>query len=420
MLLVAQKFPAHRITDIAGEVSRELSAAGFGSNLAPGSTIAIGVGSRGIGNIDKIVRAVVDYWKSRQFVPFIFPAMGSHGAATAEGQTDVLAHYGITPDTMGCEIRSSLEVIDLGKSENGIQVYLDRNASGAAGIFLVGRIKQHTDFAGKIESGLYKMMAIGLGKWAGAKNYHMNARRIGLEAVIRSVGRKMLGTGKILGGMAILEDAFHNTGKLAAVPAANMEVREEELLALSKSWAATLPCDLDLLIIDEMGKNYSGAGMDTKIVNRGVDGEINPWPGLPHVERIFTRGLSDHSYGNASGIGMAEVITDRLAGSIDNHATWLNVLTATTPRCGKLPIHFPTDRECIERIVPTIGKQNFEEVRIGWIANTLAVSPIALSENMRAEIEANPRLEILLEAHPLPFGPDGNLPLDAFHAAAVH
>jgi hypothetical protein len=420
MLLVAQKFPAHRITDIAGEVTRELSAAGFGSNLAPGSAIAIGVGSRGIGNIDKIVRAVVDYWKSRQFVPFIFPAMGSHGAATAEGQTDVLAHYGITPDTMGCEIRSSLEVIDVGKSGNGIQVYLDRNASGAAGIFLVGRIKQHTDFAGKIESGLYKMMAIGLGKWAGAKNYHMNARRIGLEAVIRSVGRKMLGTGKILGGMAILEDAFHNTGKLAAVPAANMEAREEELLALSKSWAATLPCDLDLLIIDEMGKNYSGAGMDTKIVNRGVDGEINPWPGLPHVERIFVRGLSDHSYGNASGIGMAEVITDRLAGAIDNNATWLNVLTATTPRCGKLPIHFATDRECIERIVPTIGKQNFEEVRIGWIANTLAVSPIALSENMRAEIEANPRLEILEESHSLPFGADGNLPLNAFHAAAVH
>ncbi len=419
MILVGQKFPDRRLADIPGEVFRELSAAGFGAGLAPGASVAIGVGSRGISNIDTIVRAVVDYWKSRQCVPFIFPAMGSHGAATAEGQTDVLAHYGVTAQAMGCEVRSSLEVIDLGRSPEGIEVFLDRYASQAAGVFLVGRIKQHTDFAGKIESGLYKMMAIGLGKWAGAKNYHMHARRIGLEAVIRSVGRQVLGSGKILGGMAILEDAFHNTAKLAAVPASNMEAREEELLALSKTWAATLPCDLDLLIVDEMGKNFSGAGMDTKVVNRGVDGEINPWP-VPHVERIFVRGLSDHSYGNASGIGMAEVITDRLAAAIDNNATWLNVLTATTPRCGKLPIHFPTDRECIERIVPTVGKPNFADVRIGWIANTLALSPIALSENMRAEILANPRLTILEEAHALPFGADGNLPLNAFRAVGAH
>jgi hypothetical protein len=419
MLLVGQKFEDRRLNDVSGEVLRELSAANFGAGLAPGSTVAIGVGSRGISNINIIVRAVVDYWKSRGFVPFIFPAMGSHGAATAEGQTDVLAHYGVTAEAMGCEVRSSLEVISLGKSPEGIEVFLDKHASEAGGVFLCGRVKQHTDFAGKIESGLYKMMAIGLGKWAGAKNYHMNARRIGLEAVIRSVGRQVLGSGKILGGLAILEDAFHNTAKLAAVRSSEMEAREQELLALSKTWAATLPCDLDVLIVDEMGKIYSGSGMDTKVVNRGVDGEINPWP-LPHVERIFVRGLSDQSYGNASGIGMAEVITDRLADAIDNNATWLNVLTATTPRCGKLPIHFATDRECMERIVPTVGKPNFLDVRIGWIANTLALSPMGLSENMRAEIEANPRLVILEEAHELPFGPDGNLPLDAFHLAASH
>lgn len=416
MLLVGQKFEDRRLPDIPGEILREMTAAGFGAGLAPGAEIAIGVGSRGIANLETIVRAVVDFWKARQCRPFIFPAMGSHGAATAEGQTDVLAHYGITPAAMDCEVRSSLEVIGLGRTPDGIEVFLDHHASVAAGVFLVGRIKQHTDFAGKIESGLYKMMAIGLGKWAGAKNYHMHARRRGLEYVIRSVGRQVLASGKILGGLAILEDAYHNTAKLAAVPAADMEAREEELLALSKTWAATLPCHLDLLIIDEMGKNFSGAGIDTKIVNRGVDGEINPWPGLPHVERIFVRGISEHSYGNASGIGLAEITTDRLAAAVDNNATWLNVLTATTPRCGKLPIHFATDRECIERIVPTIGKLNFADVRIGWIANTLAVSPIGLSENMRAEIEANPRLTILEEAYELPFGADGNLPLGALHA----
>jgi hypothetical protein len=417
MLLVRQNFPDRRLADIPGEIFRELSSANFGARLAPGSTVAIGVGSRGIGNIDVIVRAVVDFWKSRGFVPFIFPAMGSHGAATAEGQTDVLAHYGVSAEAIDCEVRSSLDVVSLGKSSAGIEVFLDQHASQASGVFLVGRVKQHTDFAGKIESGLYKMMAIGLGKWAGAKNYHMHARQIGLEAVIRSVGRQVLGSGKILGGLAILEDAFHNTAKLAAVPADVMEQREEELLALSKTWAATLPCDLDLLIVDEIGKNYSGAGMDTKIVNRGVEGEINPWPGLPHVERIFARALSEHSYGNASGVGMAEVVTDRLAAAIDNHATWLNVLTATTPRCGKLPIHFPTDLECVERIVPTLGKHNQADVRIGWIENTLAVSPIALSENMRPEIENNPRLTIVAEAHELPFGADGNLPVRALRSS---
>ena len=417
---VEQSFPNRAIPDIEDHIRRELASSNLVQRIPKGARIAIGVGSRGIANIARITKAVVDFWKEHGAHPFIIPAMGSHGAATAEGQTDVLAHYGITPETMGCEIRSSLDVIDLGRSPEGIDVFLDRNASQAGGVFLVGRIKQHTDFAGKIESGLYKMMAIGLGKWAGAKNYHMQARRLGLEAVIRSVGRQVLGSGKILGGLAILEDAFHNTAKLAAVPAAVMEAREEELLALSKTWAATLPLDLDLLIIDEMGKIYSGAGMDTKIVNRGVEGEINPWPGLPHVERIFVRGLSSRSYGNASGIGMAEVITDRLAAAIDNNATWLNVLTATTPRCGKLPIHFPTDRECVERIVPTLGKPDFTDVRIGWIANTLAVSPIALSENLRPEIEANPLLEILGDARDLPFGPDDNLPLDFFGPVAAH
>src|SRR5580658_7097978 len=176
MILVGQNFPDRRLPDIPGEVFRELNAANFGSELPPGSTVAIGVGSRGIGNIDVIVRAVVDFWKSRQFIPFIFPAMGSHGAATAEGQTDVLAHYGITPETMGCEIRSSLDVVELGKTPEGIEVFLDRHASGASGIFIVARVKQHTDFVGKIESGLHKMLALGLGKWAGATGYHMHAR----------------------------------------------------------------------------------------------------------------------------------------------------------------------------------------------------------------------------------------------------
>ena len=179
-------------------------------------------------------------------------------------------------------------------------------------MFLIGRMKWHTDFAGKIESGLFKMMAIGLGKFAGAQRYHTYAYRLGLEHVIRTVGRQVLKSGKILGGLAILEDADHHTAQLTAVPVNEMERREEELLALAKSWMGRIPVALNILIVDEIGKNYSGAGMDTKVVNRGVNGEYNPWDTAPHFDRIFVRGLSEHSYGNAVGIGMADVIHDRL------------------------------------------------------------------------------------------------------------
>src|SRR5580700_1870809 len=249
LLNIHQKFPDRRVADIPPTVQKELSAAGFGENLKPGARIAIGVGSRGIANVAAIVRAVVDYWKSRGFSPFLFPAMGSHGAATAEGQADVLAHYGIVESSMGCPVVSSLEVVPLGSTPDGIEAFMDKNAYDSDGVFLIGRVKWHTDFAGKIESGLFKMMAIGLGKFAGAQHYHTYAYKIGLERVIRSIGRQVLSSGKILGGLAILEDANHNTGQLTAVPVEAMEQREEELLSLVKSWMGKIPMDLDILIL---------------------------------------------------------------------------------------------------------------------------------------------------------------------------
>jgi hypothetical protein len=414
MLLVKQNFPDRSLSDIPGTVQRELSEAGFGAGLAPGAGVAIGVGSRGIGNIGTIVKAVVAFWKSRGMSPFIFPAMGSHGAATAEGQADVLAHYGIVEETMGCPVRSSLDVISLGRTPEGIEAFLDKHASQADGIMLVGRVKQHTDFAGKIESGLFKMMGIGLGKWAGAKNYHTHAYRLGMEAVIRSVGAQVLGSGKILGGMAILEDAYHNTAKLTAVPVGKMLAMEEQLLETCKQWAPSLPGDLDVLMIDEIGKHISGAGMDTKVVNRGTQGEYNPWPNTPKIERIYLRELSAVSYGNGVGLGLSDVVHDRLLARLDIHPTWINALTASTPGAAKTPIHFSTDRECLERIARTVGKHEITDVRFGWIENTLELSLLALSENMRHEIEANPLLGIVAEAHHLPFDADGNLPFGVF------
>ena len=278
LLVVRQKFIDRRIPDVAAEVRKQLTESGFAARLKPGASVAIGVGSRGIHNIATIVRNAVQFWKDAGMRPFIFPAMGSHGAASAAGQAEVLAHYGITEATVGCPVVSQLEVVSLGRTAEGIEAFMDKSAYEADGVMLVGRVKWHTDFAGKIESGLFKMMAIGLGKFAGAQRYHAYAYTLGLEQVIRSVGRQVLKSGKILGGLAILEDANHNTGKLDAVPVEAMEQREEENLALVKSWMARIPADLDLLILDEIGKNISGAGMDTKVVNRGVQGEYNPWP----------------------------------------------------------------------------------------------------------------------------------------------
>ena len=394
LLVVRQKFPDRKIVDVAATVRAQLADSGFAGRLKPGARVAIGVGSRGIHNIATIVHNVVQYWKEQGMQPLIFPAMGSHGAANAAGQAEVLASYGITEATMGCPLISQLEVVSLGSTPDGIEAFMDKVAYNSDGVMLVGRVKWHTDFAGKIESGLFKMMAIGLGKFAGAQRYHSYAYHVGLEHVIRSVGRQVLKSGKILGGLAILEDAYHNTAKIDAVPVEIMETREEENLALVKSWMATIPMDLDILIMDEIGKNISGAGMDTKVANRGVQGQYNPWPDTPKFQRVFVRNLSEHTYDSAVGMGMADVVTDRLVKRIDWEPTWINSLTANTPAAIRTPIHFPTDRECLERIAPTVGRLALDEVTYGWIRNTMELTRLALSENVRDEVEKNDRLEI--------------------------
>jgi hypothetical protein len=322
----------------------------------------------------------------------------------------VLAHYGIHEAGMGCPVASSLEVVPLGRTPEGIETFMDRNAFESDGVMLAGRVKWHTDFSGKIESGLYKMMAIGLGKLAGAQRYHTHAYRMGLEQVIRSVGRQVLTSGKILGGLAILEDANHNTARLEAVPVESMERREEELLALAKSWMGRIPVkELDILIVDEIGKNISGAGLDTKVINRSIQCHYNPWPELARIERIFARDLSDLTYNNGVGLGMADVTTDRLVNRINWPATHINSLTASTPMAIRTPIHFATDRECLDKIAPTVGRFDLSEVTIGWIRNTMELGLMAFSENLWPELSKNPALEKVGEPSALEFDQDGNL-----------
>jgi hypothetical protein len=409
--LVRQDFPDRSLKDIPAEVQKQLEKAAFASKLKPGARIAIGAGSRGISDIAIILKSVVDYWKKHGCKPFIFPAMGSHGAATAEGQAAVLAHFGIDEASMGCPLISSLDVVSTGRTPEGIETFMDRNAYESDGAMLVGRVKWHTDFSGNIESGLCKMAAIGIGKLAGARQYHAFGQRLGLEQVIRSVLRQVAKSGKILGGLALLEDASHTTAQLAAVSTEDMEEREEELLALVKSWSARIPVNsLDVLIVDRIGKNISGAGMDTKVINRSIHAHYNCFHNAPVVHRVFARDLDDLSCGNAVGLGMADIVSDRLLNKIDWDASYLNSLTACTPAGIRTPIHFPTDRECLEKIALTVGKFDPKEVTIGWLANTLELRLLGLSENLAAEIRHNPKLEIVSPAQELRYDSEGNLP----------
>jgi hypothetical protein len=408
LLLVRQNFPDLRLADVSAEARRRLEHAGLAARLRPGARVAIGVGSRGISNIAAIVRSAVQYWRDHGMEPFIFPSMGSHGAATAQGQADVLARFGITGESMGCPIVSRLDVVPLGQTDDGIEVVMDAAAHGADAVMIVARVKWHTSFDGRLESGLMKMTAIGLGKFAGAQRYHVHAQRLGLEHVIRTVGRRVLQSGKMIGGLAILEDARHNTARLDAVPAECLEQRDEEHLALAKSSMPRLPCDLDVLIVDEMGKNISGTGMDAKVVNRGPGCEYNPWPGLPSVRRIFVRGLDPHTRGNALGIGMADVTTERLVRQIDWEPTRINALSSSTPSRIRIPAHFASDRECLRWVAATAGREDPAQVTYGWIRNTLELERLAVSPNLRERIHDQSQIEIEGEVE-VQWDEEGNL-----------
>jgi len=408
LLAVRQDFPTLGLADVRAAARARLEECGLAARLEPGARVAIGVGSRGIANLDVIVHSVVEYWRDHGMAPFIVPAMGSHGAATPEGQTDVLAHLGVGEASMGCPVVSRAEVVSLGRTADGIEVYMDAAAHAADAVMVVARVKWHTSFSGRLESGLMKMMAIGLGKFAGAQNYHTHAQQLGLEHVVRTAGRQVLQSGKMIGGVAVVEDAHHDTAHLEAVPAESIEQREEELLARAKSWMPTLPCDVDVLIVDEMGKNISGTGMDAKVVNRGPAGEYNPWPGLPSIRRIFVRELHPLSYGNAIGIGLADVTTDRLARQIDWEPTRINALSASVPSRIRLPTHFPDDRACLRWISATAGKTDPDQVTFGWIRDTLALDRLAISENLRGQINAVARA-VVEEPFEVRWDNEGNL-----------
>ena len=409
MVEIRQNFQDLSLDDVSQSVRQEMEDAAWAKAVPAGSRIAVGVGSRGIANIDTIVRAVIDFWLSRGVKPFIIPVMGSHGGGTAAGQQQVLGYYGITQETMGAPVVSSLDVVPVGVSPQGIAVSMDKEAWEADGVMLCSRVKWHTGFEGRLESGVHKMMAIGLGKWEGAQRYHMWAVRLGLEEVIREVGQVMLDSRRILGGLAILEDANHNTAEVHALGVENMVASEEQLLERVKSWKANIPAtDCDLLVVDEIGKNISGSGMDTKVINRSWMGR-NCWPGLPNIGRIYARSLTPHGGGNAVGIGLCDIIHDRLYDEIDFQKTWINSFTASSTISCMCPPHFPSDRECIERILATCGRDKLEECSIVWIRNTMELGHMQVSENLLDELSSTPLIEICSPAHAVDFDEHGQL-----------
>lgn len=409
LIEIRQKFPDRALSDVYSRVREAMEGANWVTAVPPGTRIAVGVGSRGIADIDTITRGVVDAWAARGVKPFIIPVMGSHGGGTAQGQREVLAHYGITEQAMGVPVVSSLDVVPLGETPHGIAVSMDKAAWDADGVMLCSRVKWHTGFDGRLESGVHKMMAIGLGKWEGAKRYHRWAVRLGLEEVIRSVGRVMLDTGKMLGGIAILEDANHRTAELHALGADHMAEREETLLERVKSWKANIPVpECDLLIVDEIGKNISGSGMDTKVINRSWMGR-NCWPDLPRIERVYARSLTPHGGGNAVGIGLCDIIHDRLFDAVDFSKTWINSFTASSTIGCMCPPHFPTDRECIEKILATCGRAELGECSLVWIRNTMELGRMRVSENLLEQLRDNPRIETCGPPRPIEFDSQGQV-----------
>jgi len=406
MIRVRQTFPRARVADIPAAVAQTLGEAAL--RIKRGDTVAVGAGSRGIANIGVIVGATVAWLRNLGAQPFVFPAMGSHGGGTSEGQLSVLEHYGITETTMGCPVRATMDVVQVGEAL-GLPVWLDRLAAEADWIGLVNRVKPHTDFKGSIESGLFKMMTIGLGKHKGAIQYHRANIHHGYETVITSVGREMLKKARIGFGVAIVENGYDETAHVEAFNAETLEAGERRLLKDAREWMARLPFSpIDVLIVEEIGKNISGAGMDTNVIGRPSNPH-EPFPADPKILWIAALDLTEESYGNATGIGNADFTTRRLVDKIDMKPTLINCITACAPNGAKIPATYDTDRDAIETALSCIGLTPPEKARVIRIKNTLMLGEIEVSEAFAADVAKRPDLKSLSGPVALSFDVAGRL-----------
>lgn len=369
--------------------------------IKPGDSVAITAGSRSIGGLVPILAGLVAALKSVHAAPFIVPAMGSHGGATDEGQANLLAGLGITEASVGAPVRSSMDTVVLGRTQDGLAVHCDRLAAGADWVLAVNRVKAHTKFKGRIESGIMKMIAVGLGKHAGAAALHKSAVRVGMERAITSIARMSLSKVRFLGGVGIVEDAYAAPHTVAAFPPETLEDGEAGLLELAKRLAPKIPFDdVDLLIVDAIGKDVSGTGMDVNVTGRNRD-ILGDFSTTPRVKRIFVRDLTPDTAGNALGIGFADFTTDRLVANMDYQKTVINALTGLSPEKAAVPIHFATDAACLAAALDSLGDWIPETVRIVRIRDTKRLSRILVSQALAGPDRA---------LQPLRFDEAGNLP----------
>jgi len=409
MYRIRQVFDTLKVMNIEEALGRELESIKINSLVKKGARIAITAGSRGVANNERVLKALVQIIEKNSGKPFLIPAMGSHGGGTAEGQLEILKSLNITEESMGAPIISSMEVVEIGRSSFGFPVLVDKHAAEADGIVVVNRIKPHTEFEGPIESGLMKMMAIGMGKHRGCLEVHKQTVHYGYREVIPEIGRIILEKLPILFGVGMVENIYDETAIIRAVLPSRFLEEEKKLLSEAKRLMGRLPFDkIDVLIVDEMGKNISGTGVDTNVIGRIMFiGEREPE--RPKITRIVVLDLTEESHGNAVGIGLADFTTQRLVRRIDPWATSTNAITAMTPEKGRIPVALNTDQEAVEAALRTIGAVEPEKARLIHIKNTLDIGELDLSEAFLREIEGRKDLKVLKELGPLTFDGGGKI-----------
>jgi hypothetical protein len=405
--LVRARLEDHRLQDTGAETAAQLDAI-FREGALTGRSVAVGVGSRGIDQLATVVNAAIAKLKRHGARPFIFPAMGSHGGATAEGQKEILAALGVTEESAGAPINASMDIQEIGRTENDIRVFASRPALEADAMLFINRVKPHTDFASdRIGSGLRKMLVIGLGKAAGAFECHRYASgpnpKFGYERMLIEVSDFVLNNLPSIFGLALIEDGYHKLARVEALIQRQIASREPELFKLSRAWMPSLPFErIDALIIDEMGKNISGSGMDPNVIGRREG--INP---RQEARAIYVRSLTPETHGNAIGVGMADVVSDRLANEIDKVSTYTNALAAMNPGSVRIPMHFSNDAECLAAAL-RLADADPAEARIVRVRNTLALDRFVASSAYASEIAERDDLTVLQSSVDWRFTDDGD------------
>jgi hypothetical protein len=405
---VRQRFDQPVVEDVPGAVAEAIRGSRIRDRVRRGGTIALTVGSRGIAGIAVIARAAVETLKQLGFVPFVVAAMGSHGGATAEGQRALLRSFGVTEEALGCPVRTEMETLVVGKNSFGLPIHFDRNAFQADGIVLLNRIKPHTSFTGRYESGLLKMLTIGLGKREGAAQVH----KLGLPGLVKllpEIGAYLLKNTRVALGLALLENAQERMAKVVAVEPEELLEIEPKLLDEARALMGRLPFDqIDVLVVGELGKNYSGTGLDPNVIGRQ---RVETMPDLarPVITRLAVLDLSAETRGNALGIGLADLTTERLARAIDPEPLRINCLTSNFLTRARVPLALPTDRDVIATCLNTCWCADWSEARLVLIPNTLELTTLWVTPPLANDVSTDPRLTFETGFQPLPFAADGTL-----------